>query len=156
MPFSDRAGQLNTLVSFNLMAREIIIVKDTSKPYWEQDGTFTLGGVNPAEFGSLFNKEFDIKSIFEYIAEGGDRQTYQNYYSKQICLVEEKFPLIARAKDYYEDARFSKDEIVGLIKELLSLKKIVRFEKSKRYLDQMLATSEIALSNDSGMQIIAD
>ena len=138
------------------MALRIYIVKDVSIPYWEQEGTIRLGGVNPIEWGCLLWKEFNRKNVFEYTSEGGDRQAYDDYYSKQILLLREKYPLIVRINDYYEDAFYSKDEIEGFIDEISALKEVVKHDESIRLLDQLMKACELALQNNAGIVFFAD
>ena len=138
------------------MARDIMIVKDVSKPYWKESGTIHFGDVDPTEWESLFFTDLNIRNQGDYTAEKGDSQTYEDYYSKRISQIKEKFPLIVRTKDFYEDASFSKSEINRLIKEILSLKEIVKRKESIDFLNQLLEASEEALKNDAGIIIVAD
>src|SRR5687768_1808762 len=99
------------------MALEIVIVKGDFEPYWEDPEAMHLGYVNPVEWESFFFKDLGIKRYTEYVES--DLQSYDDYYSTKISMLEMDFPLISRVKDYYEDAFFSAKEIPGFIQEVL-------------------------------------
>lgn len=138
------------------MSLEIIITKNESKSYWEDEEAEYFVDINPNEWECLFFKEFNVLNYLEYTAEKRDPKTYRAYYLVQISLLKAKFPLILRIKDYYEDAFFSKSEINGLIQEILSLKPVVKRKESRRFLDQLQLASEKALKNNAGMKLVAD
>ena len=131
-----------------------MIVKNVSKPYWEDPETFLFGEIDPVEWESFFFNDLDIKRYTEYNQE--DSETYEEYYLRRISSFEKKYPLIIRIRDYYEDALFSKQEVSGLINEILSLQNVVEGKQSVGFLNQLLAASEKAISRDSGIKLVAD
>lgn len=139
-----------------IMALDIMIVKDVSKPYWEKDDAFLFGEVEPSELTSLFFTDFDVMNCDEYAKKIGEIKSYDDYYSERISQLQKKYPLLVRIKDYYEDAFFSPGEIEGLRREILSLKNTVTQQKSINLLDQLLEACEIASKNDAGLELLAD
>jgi len=139
---------------YSFMALEIMIVKNASKPYWEDPDAFLFGEIDPVEWESFFFNDLDIKRYTEYNRE--DSETYEEYYASRISSLEKKFPLITRIRDYYEDAFFSKQEVSGLINEILSLQNVVEGKQSVNFLNQLLAAGEKAIRHDSGITLVAD
>jgi hypothetical protein len=138
------------------MPLEIMIIKDVSKPYWENPEVIRFGDISPLDWESLFFKDFEIKSYLEDAPEARDQRAYRDYYSKKISFLNERFPLIVRIKDYYEDALYSKYEIKELIREILSLEDIAKSQGSIRFLHQLLKACEMAVNNDAGIVLAAD
>jgi len=138
------------------MALDIILVKNESVPHWEDEESVHFGSIDPYEWESLFFTDFSIETYFEFAKENEDLQRYDTYYSEKIDSLQKKFPMITRIKDYYQDASFSAKEIEELTQEILLLKTIVKRQKSKNLLKQLLGACEIALKNGAGLTLVAD
>ena len=138
------------------MSLEIILVTREDVPYWEDSRAVHFGDIDPYEWESLLFKDSNIMTYFEFTAEDRDGETYDDYYSNLISEMEAKFPLIVRVKDYYKDAVFLNSELSGLIQEIESLKKVVRYKESRDFLDQLLGASKAALNSNAGIRLVAD
>lgn len=136
------------------MAHDIFIVKDFRKPYWEVEGTINFGEIDYFQWSSLIFREFHIKTYSEYQAEGNEPDTYHKYFSKQLSEV--RFPLIARIRDFWEDTQFLNVEVDGLAAEIIELRKIVRLEEARQFLDNLLSACKIARAENAGIITVAD
>ncbi|KXK07464.1 MAG: hypothetical protein UZ17_ACD001000004 [Acidobacteria bacterium OLB17] len=138
------------------MGLDIILVKDVTVPYWEQEHTLCLGEVDGEGRESLFSIEFGIKSILEYSASETGTRSYNEYLQESISSLRRVFPMIVRLWDYYEDAVYPKEDICPLRDEILSLLTVIKYERSKRFLEQLLDATAQARDHDAGLIFIAD
>jgi hypothetical protein len=138
------------------MAFDIVIVEDDLSPDWGGKGCVRWGEVDPYEWESLFFNDFEIMTYWEFSEKKGNLQNYDDYFSGQIALLAEKYPMITRIKDFYQDAVFFKDEIEHLLQEVESLKSTVKYGESKLFLDQFSRASKLALEKNAGIRLLAD
>jgi len=132
------------------MSHEIIIVKDLTKPYWENKDAIYFGSINDSQWESLFFEEFGFKTYLTHTSQGGTSESYDEYFTQQVSFLYKKYPLIARFLDFYESAAFTTNEIEGLIGEIETLRPTVMFENAGKLLDQLLGASEIARKSGAG------
>ena len=138
------------------MALAIILVTSGSVPHWEDPNSLLLGLVDSKGWESLFFGEMETLTYFEYTNQGNTASTYEEYYADRIAEIGSQYPLLVRAKDYYQDAFFSEHEIVGLAHEIKTLRRSVKNKEAQVYLDQLLKACETALINTAAIQLSAD
>lgn len=138
------------------MPFDIVIVKNDLNPDWGGEGCITFGDVDFYGWESLFFNDFEIMRFREYSEKKENVQNYDNYYSEQIALLAEKYPMITRISDFYEHVVFYKYEIEQLFQEVKSLKSTVKHEESGRFLDQLFRASNLALEENAGIRLLAD
>lgn len=137
------------------MALTIHIV-EKEFPSNQDKSTIDFGYFDALEQLSLFFKDLGIKTTTEFVESGGDRDSYWNYLDEQYLLLEKKYPMIYRLKEYYEDAFFSKEEIGELTHEIETLAGLVKHQLSKNLLNQLLNACKIAKENQTGLVFLAD
>ena len=135
------------------MPLEIILSKRSEV---DSEAGIPRGDIDPSAWENLFFKELNIRTIFDYIAEGEDPKTYEDYYSDRVAELKSKYPLMSRLKDYYEDAFYGAHELQELADEMSALKKIAVDQKSLSLLDQLATVVSEAINTNSNIMIIAD
>jgi len=132
------------------MSNEIIIVTDQTRPHWEDKDAVHFGFIDEDGWETLFFAEFGIKTYLSYTSEGETNESYDDYFARQLSILNEEYPLIARFHDFYKRAAFSKNEIGDLIEEIHKLRPIIRLEQAGELLDQLLGVSEFAIKHNAG------
>lgn len=138
------------------MALAIILENHEGVPYWEDPEAILFGLVDSLGWEVLFFKDMEILTFLEYCAQGNSANRYGAYYADRISRIASKYPLIVRAKDYYRDAFFSREEIPALVKELESLRSLVGESQSAIFVNQLLEASNLALTTGAGLRLSAD